>query len=73
MNKQTLEELIKFCEAKNLKDMATGLKKDLKGLVQQSDNKENAQERALMIIRKSIKAHDAAKMHEELKSQGIDG
>ena len=32
MNKQTLEELIKFCEAKNLTDVATGLKKDLKQL-----------------------------------------
>jgi hypothetical protein len=28
-----LEELIKFCEQRNLVDVATGLKKDLKQLV----------------------------------------
>jgi len=33
MNKQTLEELIKFCESKNLSDIASGLKKELKGTV----------------------------------------
>jgi hypothetical protein len=33
MNKQALEELIKFCETnKHLSDIATGLKKDLKAL-----------------------------------------
>ena len=72
MNRHTLEELIKFCESKNLKDMASGLKKDLKAITAAQDNKENAQERALMIIRKSIKANDAVRMHEELKLQGVD-
>ena len=42
MNKQTLEELIKFCETKNLTDVAAGLKKDLKAMSQPaSSNKEN--------------------------------
>jgi len=68
MNKQAIEELIKFCEQKNLVDIASGLKKDLKALSYGSTeaNKEN-QEKVLMIIRKSIKLDDLRKNKEDAK------
>lgn len=58
MNKQTLEDLIKFCEDRNLKDLATGLKSDLKDSKQ---TKEDMQQRVLQIIRKAVKAEEIAK------------
>jgi hypothetical protein len=72
-----LEELIKFCESKNLIEVVVGLKKDLKTLTApptgtkspkniQEHNKEN-QERTLAIIRKAIKADDLKKMREDNK------
>lgn len=71
MNKQTYEELVKFFESKNLSEVASGLKKDLKGLVQPKvataqSNKEN-QDQVLMIIRKAIKSHDQKSRQEEIK------
>ena len=66
MNKQTLEELIRFCEQKNLGEIAAGLKKDLKTLTQDAKdaNKEN---QVLMIIRKAVKLDELRKAKEDAK------
>ena len=55
MNKQTLEELIKFCEERNLQEIAKGLKNDIA-----KPNSKDMQNLVLQMIRKAVK-DDASK------------
>lgn len=59
MNKQTLEDLIKFCEERNLNEVASGLKADLKA--KQGGVGKEMQDRVLQMIRKAVKAEEVAK------------
>lgn len=59
MNKQTLEDLIKFCEDRNLTEVASGLKADLKA--KQGGVGKEMQDRVLQMIRKAVKAEEVAK------------
>lgn len=61
MNKQTLEDLIKFCEERNLAEVATGLKADLKAKQSTSSSGKDMQDRVLQMIRKAVKAEEIAK------------
>ena len=59
MNRQTLEDLIKFCEDRNLSEVASGLKADLKS--KQGGVGKEMQDRVLQMIRKAVKAEEVAK------------
>ncbi len=63
MNKQTLEDLIKFCEDRNLTELATGLRADLKPKQQHSTQQsgKEMQDRVLQMIRKAVKAEEVAR------------
>ncbi len=64
MNKQTIEELIKFFELKKLPDIASSLKQEMKSLVipnkKDSKNKEN-EEKLLTVLKKAIKKEEERK------------
>ena len=73
MNKQTLEDLIKFCEQRQLADLAAGLKQDLASLPQGKapTSSKDLQDRTLQLIRKAIKADDAKKIRDEAVGLGV--
>jgi hypothetical protein len=56
MNKQTIEELIKFCEERNLQEIAQGLKSDFA-----KPNSKDMQNRVLQMIRKAVKKDEVSK------------
>ena len=65
MNKQTIEELIKFCEERNLQEIASGLKSD----ITKSNGGKEMQNRVLQMIRKAVKNDEVQK---NLQPKGLD-
>jgi hypothetical protein len=61
-----MEELIKFCEERNLGELAAGLRQDL--LSSQSATKQSKEQRALQIIRKAVKLNEAKRDKEEVQN-----
>jgi len=51
MNKQTLEDLIAFCQQRNLSELAAGLRAE----VTPGPNSKEMQDRALQIIKKAVR------------------
>ena len=72
MKNAVLEDLVKFCEERNLTEVALGLKQDLLQTAQKQSHKE-MQERALQIIRKAVKSEEAKRAKEEVQAKRGSG
>jgi phosphoenolpyruvate synthase/pyruvate phosphate dikinase len=62
--------LIKFCEQRQLTDLAAGLREDLVSAKSAATSKD-LQDRTLQIIRKAVKADEAKKVRDEATGMGI--
>ena len=62
--------MIKFCEQRQLTDLAAGLREDLVAAKSGATSKD-LQDRTLQIIRKAVKADEAKKVRDEATGMGI--